>query len=285
VLYYRPETREELSQLLRTLPLEETVLIAGGTDLHPAWEQGRPLPQHLVDMKRLTSLRGVRSQGEYVTMGALTTVEELKRDSIILTHFGALHQATRQFAGVQIRHRATLGGNLCNASPAGDLLPGLFVHNAEVQILGAEGERTLSVANFIQGPGKTVLTPGEIVTAVKLPHPQGKSMFYKLGLRQAMAIAVVNFAIAWEMDESGNFKTLTIAAGAVAPTVVYLKNFTCAILKGVSLKEALPLLDEDIAPIDDLRATAEYRRKVLKNLVGYYIDKILIGRKDLITAN
>jgi len=285
VLYYRPETSKELSQLLGTLPLEKTVFLAGGTDLHPAWEQGRPLPQHLVDMKKLTSLRGIRSQGEYLTIGALTTVESLKRDPILQSRFGALHQAARQFAGVQIRHRATLGGNLCNASPAGDLLPGLFVHNAELLILGPNGERIVPVAGFIQGPGKTVLAPGEIVTAVRLPHPQGKSMFYKLGLRQAMAIAVVNFAITWEVKGTGTFKALTIAAGAVAPTVVYLENFTRSILEGSTLQEALPLIDQDIAPIDDLRATAEYRRKVLKNLIGYYLDRILSGRGDLITAN
>lgn len=273
--YYRPESRQELSRLLATLPMEQTVLLAGGTDLHPAWEQGRPLPQHLVDLKKLTALQGVRSERGYVSIGALTTVEDLKGNPIIQSRFGALYEATQQFAGVQIRHRATVGGNLCNASPAGDLLPGLYAHEAEVEILGPEGERTLPVAEFIQGPGKTVLIPGEIVTAVRMPYPQGKSMFYKLGLRQAMAIAVVNFAVVYEKRASGALKTLTIATGAVAPTVVYLENFAAAIVEGTPLAEALSLIDREIAPIDDLRATAEYRRNVLKNLVGYYVGENL----------
>lgn len=273
--YSRPKEHSELVQLLETLPLDQTVWLAGGTDLHPAWEQDRPLPKYLVDLKSLAYLSGISDSDKTVNIGALTTVEELKRDALIQSQFGALHQAAQQFAGVQIRHRATLGGNLCNASPAADLLPGLYVHGAQVEILSAEGKRLVPVADLIQGPGKTILDSREIITTIVLPKSKCKSIFYKLGLRQAMAIAVVNLAISYEKDSSG-FQSLVIAAGAVAPTVVYLKNFTRAVLEGIPLRAALPLVDKDIAPIDDLRATAEYRRKVLKNLLQYMLEGLLV---------
>jgi len=272
--YTRPESKQELKQLLQSVPLEQTVWLAGGTDLHPAWDLGRPLPKYLVDLKHLHFLKGIREEANNLRIGALTTVEEIKQHTLIQNEFGALSQATEQFAGVQIRNRATVGGNICNASPAADLLPGLYVHDAQMELLGPSGKRELPIREFILGPGKTLLKPGEILTNIILPRANRKSMFYKLGLRQAMAIAVVNVAIAYRKNNAG-LQSLVIAAGAVAPTVVYLKNFTRAILEGIPLQEALPLVDKDIAPIDDIRATTAYRRKVLQNLIGYYVGLVL----------
>jgi carbon-monoxide dehydrogenase medium subunit len=271
--YSRPEDEQELRNLLESLPLDQTVWLAGGTDLQPAWDLGRSLPRYLVDLKRLPFMKGIQNDANSIRIGALTTVEEIKQHPLIQTEFGALSQAAEQFAGVQIRHRATVGGNICNASPAADLLPGLYVHDARVELLGLSGKRELSVREFIQGPGKTLLKPGEILTRIILPRLNRQSMFYKLGLRQAMAIAVVNVAVAYRKSDAG-LQFLVIAAGAVAPTVVLLKQFTTAILEGLPLREALVLIDQDIAPISDIRATAEYRRKVLKNIVSHLVESL-----------
>ena len=259
--------------MLQSVPLEQTVWLAGGTDLHPAWDLGRPLPKYLVDLKHLHFLKGIREEANNLRIGALTTVEEIKQHTLIQNEFGALSQATEQFAGVQIRNRATVGGNICNASPAADLLPGLYVHDAQMELLGPSGKRELPIREFILGPGKTLLKPGEILTNIILPRAGRKSMFYKLGLRQAMAIAVVNVAMAYRKNNAG-LQSLVIATGAVAPTVVFLEGFTKAVLSQVPLREALDQIDQDIAPINDIRATADYRRRVLKNIVSHLLESL-----------
>ncbi len=237
------------------------------------------MPSHLVDLKGLSELTGVHDDEGKITIGALTTLAELERHPLVQQHCPALAAAAREFAGVQIRHRATLGGNIVNASPAGDTLPPLYAHDARIRIAAPDGERELPLAELVTGPGETVLAPGELLTTVVIPKRPGSSIFYKLGLRSSMAIAVVNFALT-AVVEGGGFSQLAVAAGAVAPTVVSLRRFTDALVAGATLTEALPLVDEDITPISDLRATAEYRRRVLKNLLEYTLASVLKGEVD-----
>lgn len=237
----------------------------------PRWEQGMPLPNQLIDLKKISGLTGIQERYNEITVGALTTVQDIKDSKLIQNNFTALSDAASQFAGVQIRHRATIGGNICNASPAGDLLPGLYVHGAKVTLLGPDGERQIPISDFILGPGETGLRPQEVLVSVKLPIRAVDSLFYKLGLRQAMAISVVNFAIVSHLNSSGSFSELIVAAGAVSPTVVYLDGFASAILDGRAIEEAIELVDDDIHPINDIRASAAYRRTALKNVLKYFI--------------
>lgn len=268
--YYRPESLEEYREVVAASPGASLMLLAGGTDIMPGWEQEKgSRPDLLLDIKRIDVLRGIREKDDEIIIGAMTTVQELKNAEIIRNEFTALFQAASQFAGVQIRHRATVGGNVCHASPAGDLLPGLYAHEAEVQLVGPSGARRIPISELITGPGKTVLKPGEILTEIHLKRGTGKSLFYKLGLRQTMAIAVVNFAMVYSVNDSARFTTLHIAAGSVAPTVVFLRWFTQALTKNIPLNDALPLVDKDISPVDDIRGTADYRRTVLKNVLKY----------------
>ena len=190
---------------------------------------------------------------------------------MIKSEFGALHEAAHDFAGAQIRHRGTLGGNICNASPAGDLLPALYAFDARLEVLGQKKRRQIAVRDFIRGPGQTELEQGEVLAGVEIRRRGVESHFVKVGLRASMAISVLNFAVVYRR-ENKVFTELHIAAGAVAPTVVLLETFCRAFLKQPEdLKSQLNLIDETIAPMDDIRASASYRRKVLKNLIEDFL--------------
>ena len=268
--YFRPNNIDELQDILYNEKESFVSILAGGTDLIPKWENNLNAKPHiLIDIKKLGDYSGIREKDNKIIIGALTTIQEIKNSPLLQNEFPALTDAAGQFAGVQIRHRATIGGNICNASPAGDLIPGLYAHEAELYLLGPGGRRSLPISQWMVGPGKTVLEKDEIVSEIHIQRTNEKSLFYKLGLRQSMAIAVINFAIAYSKDSDNAFTSLNISAGSVAPTVVYLRSFADAILQNVSLEKALPLVDEDISPIDDIRATANYRRTVLKNVLKY----------------
>ncbi len=274
--YYTPRNTGDLSQMLSDLPQDSTSFIAGGTDLMPLWEQeSLLLPNYLVDLKKMTGLAGIHESNGEIKIGALTTVQDILNTKLIEDKFTALSDAASQFAGVQIRNRATIGGNICNASPAGDLLPGLYAHNAMITLLGPDGERQMPISEFITGPGETKLQPLEVLTTISLPVREEYSLFYKLGLRQSMAISVVNVAIVYEKNSDRLLKSLTVAAGAVAPTVATLDRFSKAVMEGIDLDEAIKLVDDNIAPIDDIRATADYRSKALKNVLHFYIKQEL----------
>lgn len=273
--YYCPTTVSELNQLLQNDSiLDSSKFLSGGTDILPRWEHPDHLPEHLIDLKKIDTLSGISEGETHVSIGALTTVETLRKNEIINKYFQSISQAASQFAGVQIRHRATIGGNICNASPAGDLLPCLYAHHAEVEIRHSSGVKKVPINTFITGPGQTSLKSGEIVSKVTLNKTNSNSLFYKLGLRQSMAISVINFSMVYDLEEDSTFKSLTAACGAVAPTVVYLDEFSKSILNNTPIKEALETIDTLIAPIDDIRASASYRRTALKNVLSYFVTSI-----------
>jgi len=275
VKYFRPENQRQLFDLLAEFSPAKRTLLAGGTDLMPRYENGLSLPENLIDLKKISDFIGITEADTEIVIGSLTSIETLKNSSLIHDHFHALWQATNQFAGVQIRHRATLGGNICNASPAGDTLPALYAHEASVRLISSSGQSELPIGDFITGPGTTALRKGEILQAVILPKRSGFSTFYKLGLRQAMAISVLNFAVVGTINSHG-FSQLKIAAGAVAPTVKYLDQFTEAVKNnGKAIEDLIDLVDQDIAPIDDIRATGNYRRRVLKNVLAFTLTGLL----------
>ncbi len=268
--YLSPHSIEELTHVLQSA--DHFTILAGGTDVLPQWQDNPSLkPNVLVDIKKINELNVIKSTDSEIRIGALTTVQELKKSHLLEPNLKAIREAACQFAGVQIRHRATIGGNICNASPAGDLIPSLYVYNAVIEIFGPNGNKKVPIQEFITGVGQTALEDGEIVTSIIIPKTKEKSIFYKLGLRQSMAIAVVNFAITYELEENNRWKSLQIAAGSVAPTVVYLNAFTDSVLNGGDIDESIQLVDNDISPIDDIRATANYRRLALKNVIRYFI--------------
>jgi len=258
--YFRPNTFNDLYSISE----QNFTLFAGGTDLMPRYERGQKLPEMIIDLKKLSNFNGIKEVGDNIEIGAGTIIEEIKNNDLIKKHFNALWQATTEFGSVQIRNRATIGGNICNASPSGDTLPALYAFSAKVLLRNKQGERTIPIDEFITGPGETAIEKSEILLAVILPQTTAKSIFYKLGLREAMAISVVNFAIVYDENE------LTITIGAVAPTIIKLSG-----LETHSIDQILEIVDGTISPIDDIRATAGYRRKALKNLLRFELEKIV----------
>ena len=270
--YYCPDSLDEYFKLSSKLADKDVVLLAGGTDLMPRFERGLTLPDHLIDLKHLSPLCMISVEDHQVKIGALTTVQDLHDHATIRDEFTALYQAAHEFAGAQIRHRGTIGGNICNASPAGDLLPCLYAFGATVNILGKNGQRSLPISEFILAPSQTDLAAGEILASINLPRNNMASKFIKVGLRQSMAISVVNIALVYSRLKI-SFTHLQMAVGATAPTVVMLDDFCDAYLVEPSkLSEHLYLIDEAISPIDDIRATANYRRTVLLNLIKDFLS-------------
>ncbi len=269
--YYLPESLAAYLQLRHKLAGKDVVLLAGGTDLMPRYERGTPLPDHLVDLKQLSQLSSISVSDNHIEIGALTSIQDLHDHAIIQDEFRALYQAAHEFAGTQIRHRGTIGGNICNASPAGDLLPALYAFGTTLEVTGRAGSRTLPLSDFILGPGKTALRDGELLTSLRLPRDHFESQFIKVGLRRSMAISVINLALVYRRLKI-SFTELQIAAGAVAPTIVMLDIFTKAYLMDPArLSDHIHLIEEAISPIDDIRATANYRRTVLKNLIADFL--------------
>ncbi len=262
--YFRPITINEYFTISEDVGKQDFTLIAGGTDLIPRYEYGHKLPETIIDLKKLPDFVGIKKVGDIIEIGAGTTIEELKTNNLIKTHFNALFQSTTDFGSVQIRNRATVGGNICNASPAGDTLPALYAFNAKLLLRNKNDDRIVAIDEFIHGPGSTAIANGEILHAVILPLSYSKSIFYKLGLREAMAISVINFAIVYDKNE------LTIALGAVAPTIIKLTG-----MKKYSVDQILDKIDNAILPIDDIRATAKYRRKALQNMLRFELSKIV----------
>jgi len=258
--YYRPKTFDELYSISEN----NSILFVGGTDLIPRYERGKMLPEAIIDLKKLPDFNEIKKVNNNIEIGAGTTIEKIKNNEIIKNHFNALFQSTLDFGSVQIRNRATIGGNICNASPAGDTLPSLYALDAKLLLRNKSGEQTIPIDEFILGPGKANLRKDEILLKVIIPLKSSKSMFYKLGLREAMAISVINFAIVY--DE----KRLTIAIGAVASTIIKLTR-----LKELNIDQILEKVDSAISPIDDIRATANYRRKALQNMLRFELSKIV----------
>ncbi|MFC1550856.1 FAD binding domain-containing protein [Candidatus Neomarinimicrobiota bacterium] len=273
--YFQPSTIKEYFKLVQSM--SDFALLTGGTDLMPRYEQENFLPEHLVDLKNIGELKGISEKKDTIEIGTITTIREIESSPLIRTEFPALYQSTLDFAGVQIRNRATIGGNICNASPAGDLLPSLYVMNAKLKLVNTKSERLIPIKNFITGPGKTNIKSDEILYSIEIPKHNLKSLFFKIGLRQAMAVAVVNLAIVYDWNSSlRKFNKLNIAAGAVAPTIVYLEKFINTFKKSNwSVEEALAAVTEDISPIDDIRSTAKYRTMVLSNVLRYELNKIM----------
>ncbi len=275
--YHRPTDLDACLKLMQEHPADEWRILAGGTDLLVQIEMAGNFPPNLIDIKHLPELSTVSVFEDELRIGALTTLEEIRQHELIKAEFHALHQAACQFAGLQVRNRATLGGNICNASPAGDTLPALHAFESTLLLAGPAGQREVSIGEFILAPGKTDLHPDELLLCINLPRQNRESDFFKLGLRDSMAIAVVNLATAYSLNGSG-FKYLQMAAGAVAPTIVTLDHYTAAVLERSSVSEVpTGLIEQDIQPIDDIRASAGYRSKVLQRIAAAQLSEILDG--------
>lgn len=257
----QPRTvREALKMLRDEGPL---VPLAGCTDVYVGLNFGTLPAKKFLDLWPLDELRQIRVSERTLSIGALATYTEIIRSAPVRRRLPILAAAAREIGGVQIQNRGTLGGNIANGSPAGDSLPVLAVADATLVLASAGGERRVPFLQFYTGYRKSVLRPDELIAAVEIPRVEGRQWFRKVGTRAAQAISKVVMA-AIRSDQP------RLSLGSVAPTVVRLPTTEAALASGAGIANARRALEAEIQPIDDLRSTAEYRRRVSGNLLEQF---------------
>jgi CO/xanthine dehydrogenase FAD-binding subunit len=234
--------------------------LAGCTDIYVNLNFGVLPQKRFLNLWRLDELRRIEMRDGLLSIGALTTYTRMIRSPLVRRRLPILAAASREVGGAQIQNRGTLGGNIANASPAGDTLPVLAVAEAVLVLASAGGTRRLPFNSFYTGYRENVLRPDELIVSVEVPKVPGRQWFRKVGTRAAQAISKVVMA-AVRADAP------RVALGSVAPTVLRLWETEGVLAAGGSIEEAREALAKEIRPIDDLRSTAEYRRRVSGNLL------------------
>ncbi|MHB8916492.1 MAG: FAD binding domain-containing protein [Desulfocucumaceae bacterium] len=281
--YHRPATRTEALALVGSQP-GRCCLYGGGTDVLVRLKQGQLKPCLVVDLKGLGLDRLVFDPAQGLSIGAVTTLRDIEVSTEVARWYPALHEAVSHMASTQVRSRATIGGNLCNAAPSADTAPPLIVYGASVVIEGAVesrvGEtdqpgssvtREIPVEKLFLGPGATVLLPVEIMTEVRVPGPLARTGSAYLKLRRTEKdIALVGVAALFRLDNQGACAEVRIALGAVAPTPVRARGAEKILRDRQATDELVSLAAEaamlDASPIDDMRASARYRRDMIREL-------------------
>lgn len=274
--YTRVRDEEEL---LEALSDPGATILCGGTDLLVRMRAGTLTPSHLVDISSIASLRGLCIREGWLEIGAATPVSEVMRSPLVQTHAPLLVTALRQLGSVQIRNRASIGGNLVNASPAADSVVPLLLYDAEVHVSGRGGSRWTRIEDFLVGPGKTRCATGEVVRAIRLPQTEipAESFYHKIGRRNALTIAIASVAmLAWAEEDS--LLEVRLAAGSVAPTPVRLRTAEKALtgrrLTDDAVEDALAHVQSIITPISDVRAPATYRAQAVTALIRRALGKL-----------
>lgn len=270
-----------LDDALAALAGGNATILAGGTDLMPQSSAGkvvfRPI---LLNIRRIPELGGVEIADGRIRIGALTTITQLKDRPEIAKAVPLLAEAADHFASDQVRNMGTIGGNIGNASPAGDTLVPLLVLDAEIELVSASGRRNVAVSDFFTGPGRTLRRPDELIAAVSMPLPRLRtvSRFVKFGTRPALDISAVSVGFSATL-ESGRLSDVRVAFGAVGPTPLRGRA-TEAVLEGAALTSALiakaaATARDEVKPIDDLRASAWYRRELVHNLLAKVLSNVI----------
>jgi carbon-monoxide dehydrogenase small subunit/xanthine dehydrogenase small subunit len=261
--YLRPRSLEEALEILAQRGAEARPL-AGGTDILVQAKDGRPDRASLVDLTAVPELKGIEDRGEHVSIGAGVTHSEMVASELLKRWAPALPEACAVIGGPQIRNRGTLGGNLANASPAADCVPPLYAADAVVEVVSVSARRDVPITAFFTGPRRSVLARDELIVGVRIPRRPGvRGAFLRLGQRQAQAISKVSVAVGIAFRD-GRPDWVRVALGSVAPTVVRAPRAEKVLLEGGpdALRQAREIVMEEIAPIDDLRSTREYRRQM-----------------------
>jgi xanthine dehydrogenase small subunit len=269
---YSPETLADAYAILAERGRGVRV-IAGGTDLMVLMNAHQLDAAMFLDIWRVNELRGISDEGEHLRMGALTTYTQLTHSPLVQRYGPALVAASRTIGAVQIQNRGTLGGNVVNASPAGDSLPVLAAYDAELEIGSARGLRRVAFNTFYTGYRQTVLAADELLIAVRLPKLKAgeRDFFCKVGTRRAQAISKIVMAI-HATTSARVIESIRIAVGSVAPTVIRAPH-TESLLAGQAItpdliKQAQESIAREVSPITDLRSTEHYRRTVTGNVLA-----------------
>ena len=262
---------------------DQARLVAGSTDFLVRWRQGVWQPQYVINLQHIPALQRVSySARNGLRLGAMVTVQTLETHPAIRRHYPALATGATSFAGVQLRNLATVGGNICNASPAGDTLPALLAFDTQCRVVGPEGERMVALDQFFAGPGRTVLRPGEILAELRLPPPlpNSGSLYIKHSPRGAMDIATVGVASMISLERRGAVcREVRIALASVAPTPVRARGVE-DMLRGQTLTPQLMAAAAQeaqtrVTPIDDVRGSAAYRKSIVEALTQRTLERAI----------
>ena len=271
-----------LAEALRLLAQLDARPIAGGTDVMVELAAAaRPEDRPFVDIRGLDELRGIVRQGDALVLGALTTYTDLRRSAVVAEALPVLAEAAATIGAIQIQNRGTIGGNVVNASPAGDLLPILLATDASIDLAGPPGERTVAAGDFWTGYRRTACTAGELVTRIRIPLVDGRQVRYrKVGTRRAQAISKVVLAVAWR-DDGTAWRAVRIGVGSVAERPIRA-SATESVLEGeapgpATAERAAAAIEAEIHPIDDVRSTAAYRRKVIGRVIRRIVLDAIAG--------
>ena len=276
----------QLDEALQAMADGEATVLCCGSDLAPQTEAGtRQYQSTLLNIRRVEGLGGIDTAGDEIRIGATTTVSEIRRSAALAEIAPVLGQAAEHFASEQIRNAASVGGNLCNASPAGDTIPPLLVLGAEVELAcwrdGARHTRRLPLEQFFLSPGETALRPEELLTGVVFSRPAADfvARFRKAGPRPALEISTVSVALGARVV-GGRLSDVRVAMGSVAPTPLRARHVEAALegrpLDAATIAAAVEAAAQDAKPIDDVRASAWYR----SHLVRVFVEEVLhdVGR-------
>ncbi|MBL8343751.1 MAG: xanthine dehydrogenase family protein subunit M [Rubrivivax sp.] len=277
--YAAPSTLAEASALLLRHG-EAASLMAGGTDLLVEIKEQLRRPHLVIDLKRITGLDRLQVDADgALRFGALVTARRIEADARVRARWPGLHQAVAELGSIQVRHRATVVGNICRASPSADTLPPLIADGAALHLHGPAGSRQVAMEDFFTGPGRTVLKPGEIALQLRAPPlPRcGGRAYFKHGRRKAMELATVGVATCLSLDDRGCVATARIALGAVAPTPMRARKAEAALI-GERPSEALFARAGELAmaesrPISNVRASAAYRREMVQVLTRRALER------------
>ena len=272
--YLSCQTLDEACSLLAKFPGEARVL-AGGTDLLVKMKHRKVMPHYLINIKKIPDINYIHyDDQEGVRIGALTTIQRIKTSPLIAKKWPVLSQAAGVLGTAHVRNLATLGGNLCNASPASECASPLLTLGASAKIVGVKGERTVPMEAFFVGPGKSVLENDEVLAEIKIPHlpPHTVGAHLKFGTRRG-DVAIAGVSVLITLDGK-TCRDIRIALGAVGPTPFRAKSAE-DILRGQALKggsngllaRAAQAASDESHPIDDLRGSAAYRKELVQTLV------------------
>ncbi len=250
-----------------------SVFMAGGTDLLVQIKEGKIRPKCVVDVKGILEMERLAVSEDEFSIGALTSIRTLEKSPLVLEKIPLLALAAARLGSVQVRQRATVGGNLCNASPSAETAPALLALDAKAEIFGRTGTKVIDLAEFFLGPGSTVLGQGEMLTGLRIPLNRNRKkgfVYCKLSTRKAMDLAFVGVATLLELDENDRILKARIALGAVAPTPIRVRSAEKQLEGGMFNLEAAwtsaDLAVRSCSPISDHRASAGYRAEMVREL-------------------
>jgi len=284
--YFAPRKIEEALEILSKQE-KEIKVIAGGTDLLIQYYDRLYEINGWLDLKNIKELQEIKIHQNQMEIGAMVTHAQLEKSAEIKKYFPVLGKAAADIGSPQIRSRGTIGGNIVNASPAGDLLAPLMAYNAQFKLLSTQGEKIVPAEKFFIGPKKTILEPAQLLTRIILPLPSERTFgsWIKIGKRKALIIATITLALVIEMAEDNKtVKDVRTCLGSVAPTPIEIKEVREKMIgknfDQLDFDQLGQIVEDKISPIDDIRGTKEYRKDVAKEIMINALEEIDAARRS-----